>query len=96
MARIVNGWKKSFFGRVESVLGRAQILSTYYHLAGRPDYLADDLARYTELDAAAVHREAQKWLSKKRVRIDIVPTTQKPTPAGEKDAPAAAKTGETK
>lgn len=96
MARIVNGWKKSFFGRVESVLGRAQILSTYYHLAGRPDYLAADLARYTELDAAAVHREAQKWLSKKRVRIDIVPTTQKPTPAGEKDAPAAAKTGETK
>ena len=84
MARVINGWKKSFFGRVESVLGRARLLSTYYHLAGRPDYLAADLARYTQLDAAAVHGEAKKWLSKKRVRIDIVPVEKKDPATAEK------------
>jgi len=82
MTRVVNGWKKSFFGRVESVLGRARLLSNYFHLTGRPDYLAQDLARYTQLSAAQVHGEAQKWLSKKRVRIDITPAeTPKPQAA---------------
>jgi zinc protease len=86
MVRVVNGWKKTFFGRVESVLGRARILSTYYHLAGRPDYLADDLARYTSVDAAAVQEEAKKWLTKKRVRIDILPGEKKTPDGGQKGA----------
>ena len=86
MTRVVNGWKKSFFGRVESVLGRARLLSNYFHLTGSADYLAQDLARYTQLSAAQVHGEAQKWLGKKRVRIDI-------TPAEKPKAPAAASKG---
>ena len=32
MTRVINGWKKSFYGRIESVLSRAQLLSNYYHL----------------------------------------------------------------
>ena len=73
MQRAINGWKKSFYGRVESVLTRAQLLSTYYHIAGSPKYLSKDLARYTSLTAKDVHDAAKTWLSAKRVRIDIMP-----------------------
>ena len=73
MTRVINGWKKSFYGRIESVLSRAQLLSNYYHLTGSPDYLNADLARYTTLTAEQVHAQAKSALSAKRVRIDIVP-----------------------
>lgn len=78
MKRAVNGWRKSFYGRIESVLQRAQLLSTYYHLAGSPDYLGKDLARYTGLTAAQVHAAAQTYLSANRVRIDITPAADAP------------------
>ncbi|MCA9537965.1 MAG: insulinase family protein [Myxococcales bacterium] len=81
MARVLNGWRKSFYGRVEGVLSRAMLLSGYYHLTGKPDYLAQDLARYTSLDAAAVHAAAQKWLTGPNVRIDISPKPEAATPA---------------
>ncbi len=77
MTRSLNGWRKSFYGRVESVLSRAQILSNYFHLTGEPDYLAADLARYTGLDAAAVHAAANTYLSANRVRLDILPAPEK-------------------
>ncbi len=77
MTRSLNGWRKSFYGRAESVLSRAQTLSTYFHFTGKPDFLAQDLARYTSLDAAKVHAAAQTYLGKKRVRLDILPVEQK-------------------
>lgn len=74
----INAWKKSFFGRVESVLSRAQLLSNYEHLTGTPDYIQQDLARYTDLTSKAVHGAATTWLAtKKAVRIDIIPGEQK-------------------
>lgn len=73
----INAWKKSFFGRVESVLSRAQLLSNYEHFTGSPDYIQQDLARYTRLTAADVHAAATQWIAtKKAVRIDIVPGAQ--------------------
>ena len=73
MARVINGWRKSFFGRAESVISRASTLSNYYHLTGSADFLAGDLARYTELTARKVHDDATKWLSRSHLRVDIVP-----------------------
>ncbi len=73
MARVVNGWRKSFFGRVESVLSRATLLSNYYHLTGAADYIAGDLARYTELTAKQVHDDATRWLARPHLRVDIIP-----------------------
>ena len=95
MTRVINGWKKSFYGRIESVLSRAQLLSNYYHITGSPDYLNKDLARYTSLDAASVHAEANRWLSAKRVRIDIIPAAAKeaPTSSAQGSEPASAKEG---
>ncbi len=73
MTRVVNGWRKSFYGRVEGVLSRAQLLSNYYHLTGDPNYVGKDLARYTELAPAAVHADAKKYLSAHKLRLDVVP-----------------------
>ncbi len=78
LTRALNGWRKSFYGRVESVLSRAQLISNYYHLVGEPAYLAQDLARYTGLDAAAVQAAAQKYLTANKIRLDIVPADKKP------------------
>ncbi len=73
MSRVLNGWRKSFFGRAESVISRATLLSTYYHLTGSADFIAGDLARYTKLTAKKVHDDATKWLAKPYLRVDIVP-----------------------
>jgi len=74
MLRAVNGWRKSFYGRVESVLSRAQMLSTYQHLVGRADYLAEDLARYTSLTPAAVAKSARAHVTPDAaLRVDILP-----------------------
>ena len=42
-------------------------------MAENPDYIAEDLARYTAIDAESVFRTAQTYLSAHRVRIDVVP-----------------------
>ncbi len=73
LERSLNGWKKSFYGRIQSVLSRAQLLSTYYHLTGDPDYVGKDLARYTAVGAKQVEA-AEKFLDLENyVRIDISP-----------------------
>lgn len=88
MQRAKNGYKKGFYARLESVVSRASTLSTYHHLAGNPDYLQQDLRRYTGARAAEVHDAAKKWLDPKRyVRIDIVPGPK----AGGAHTPLAAK-----
>jgi zinc protease len=87
MQRALNGFKKDFYTRIESVVSRAGTLSTYQHFAGTPDYLQQDLARYTSARASNVHEAAKKWLPLERyVRIDIV----KGAKAGGSETPAAA------
>ncbi len=77
VARSVNGWRKSFFQRLEAVLDRAQILSNYLHVAGQPDYLDRDLGRYTSLSPADVHAAAGRHVQLDRpLRVDIVPAAQ--------------------
>jgi zinc protease len=84
--RTINAWQKSFFGRVESVLKRAQLLSNYFHATGTADYFQQDLARYTELRAGDIHEAAQRWLPlDKLVRVFVLPEeqpTEKPTSKG--------------
>ncbi|MEE2755493.1 MAG: pitrilysin family protein [Myxococcota bacterium] len=84
MAKAINAYKKSFYGRVESVLSRAQLLSTYHHIKGRADYLGTDLARYTELTADTVFEAANLWLQKPHLRIDVLPVEEpaKTAPTG--------------
>ena len=77
MARALNGWKKSFYGRLESVISRASLLSNYFHLTGNANYLNDDLARYSTLKANQIHSVAQEYLTQNHLRIDVVPVAPK-------------------
>lgn len=84
----INQYKKDFYSRVEDVVSRATLLSTYYHFTGKPDYLAQDLARYTDATPENVLAQAKKWLTLDRhLRIDILPAPAAPA------APAAAAEG---
>ena len=60
--RALNGWKKSYYGRLETVNGRASTLQLYNYYLGTPDGLATDLARYTSLSAQALLDEANATL----------------------------------
>jgi zinc protease len=74
MERALNHWRKSFFGMVESTLSRAQLLSSYFHVLGEADWIAQDLKRYTELKPADVAAQAARWLIvEQAVRVDVVP-----------------------
>ncbi|MCA9619188.1 MAG: insulinase family protein, partial [Myxococcales bacterium] len=76
MTRAVNGWRKSFYGRVEGVIERAQMISTYFHHTGHADYIGKDLERYTSLSAADVAAAGKRYLVLDRpLRIDILPET---------------------
>lgn len=77
MSRALNGWKKSFYGRLESVISRASLLSNYYHLAGDANYLTKDLGRYSILGASDIHGVAKQYLTGNHLRIDVVPVAPK-------------------
>jgi zinc protease len=77
MARALNGWKKSFYGRLESVISRASLLSNYFHLAGDANYLNGDLSRYSNLTAGQIHAVAKQYLGANHLRIDVVPVAPK-------------------
>jgi zinc protease len=54
--------------------GRADRLNHYAFYAGDPNYVAQDHARYVELDAQGVSAAAEKWLVKQEpVILTVVP-----------------------
>ena len=73
MERALNGWKKAFYGPLESAMARAQLLSGYFHLTGDPNYLSKDLNRYLGLTSESVFESAKTNLTKPNLRIDILP-----------------------
>ena len=80
--RALNGWKKSFFGRIQKGLRKAQLLGGYAHMAGDANYLAKDSGRYTGLAPEDVHATGGRWLNLKTgVRIDITPKDSEPKKA---------------
>ncbi len=89
LQRAVNGWQKAFFMRLQGLVERAELLSTYEHATGTPDYLATDVGRYTRLTAADVFEAQRAYLDVKDfVRIDIEPAkpAEAAAPANEKGA----------
>ena len=70
----VNYFKKGYYSRMEGVVERAGLFSTYYHHTGKADYLAEDIQRYTQATPDGVQAVAQRWLDLDHfVRVDIVP-----------------------
>ena len=74
MTRAINGYKKSYYQRLEGVVSRAATLATYYQFTGNANYLDQDLGRYTHATSAHVADAVQHYVHLDRyVRLDIVP-----------------------
>lgn len=58
LERVVNQYEVGFLESLESLSGRASALNRYYWLTGTPDYIATDLARYTNATAEAIQAVA--------------------------------------
>ncbi|MFL5581591.1 MAG: M16 family metallopeptidase, partial [Gemmatimonadaceae bacterium] len=76
--RAKNLLRASFLDRIASVMGKSDILNHYNYIAGDPDYVQRDAARYDAVTAADVQRVARQYLtSTHRVVLTVVPEGKK-------------------
>jgi zinc protease len=77
LKRVQNSFKASFLNRLSSVLGKSDILNSYNYMAGNPDYVQQDAARYENVTRADVQRVAKKYLGAHKVVLTVVPEGQR-------------------
>ena len=77
LRRVQNSYRSSFLGRLASNLGKARTLSAYNYMAGTPDYVQQDAARYDQVTRADVQRVAKTYLGKPKVVLTVVPEGQR-------------------
>ena len=76
--RGINQFEASFYRRMERASTKADQLNAYYFAGGGPDYFAEDLARYTSINAAEVQAAALRWLpADRRVELVVEPEVKK-------------------
>jgi zinc protease len=76
VARAIARHESSVVQQLESVGGfggRADQLNLYNVYAGDPGFLQQDFERYLKVDPAAVQRVARKYLSAKKMALEITP-----------------------
>jgi zinc protease len=73
LARVKNSYQASFLNRIASVHNKADILNQYNYLAGTPDYVQQDAARYVKVTKADIQRVARKYLGQHKVVLTVVP-----------------------
>jgi len=73
LARVQNSFRSSFLNRMASVQNKADILNSYNYLAGTPDYVQQDAARYDRVTQADVLRVARTYLGRPKVVLTVVP-----------------------
>jgi zinc protease len=73
LARVQNSFRASFLNRMTSVQNKADILNSYNYLAGTPDYVRQDAARYDHVTRADIQRVARTYLGKPKVVLTVVP-----------------------
>jgi len=73
IARAKNSYRSSFLNRIASVHGKADLLNEYNYLAGTPDYVQRDAARYNAVTRADVQRVARTYLGQHKLVLTIVP-----------------------
>ena len=77
LARALNTRRASFLDRMASVYGKSDRLAEYNYFAGTPDYSQQDAARYDRVTTADVQRVAEKYLTKPKVVLTVVPQGKK-------------------
>jgi len=88
LERAVNQIESAFYNGLERVGGFGGVadqLNAYELYAGRPDYFAEDLARYTSLDPGDVQAAANRYLrDDARLVLSVVPQGKKALAAEKK------------
>jgi len=69
-------FESSFYGRIETISGKAGVLSSYLFFRGEPDWLQADLDRYLTLTPEAVLDAARTVLATERHELHIVPAPE--------------------
>jgi len=77
LKRVQNSFRASFLNRLSGVLGKSEILNSYNYMAGNPDYVQQDAARYENVTRADVQRVAKKYLGAHKVILTVVPEGQR-------------------
>src|SRR4029079_4811715 len=77
LKRVQNSFRASFLNRLSGVLGKSEILNSYNYMAGNPDYVQQDAARYENVTRADVQRVAKKCLGAHKVVLTVVPEGQR-------------------
>jgi len=73
LRRVQNSYRASFLNRLASNLGKSETLNSYNYMAGTPDYVQQDAARYEQVTRADVQRVARMYLGKPKVVLTVVP-----------------------
>ena len=76
LERAVNGIETGFVDSLQNVGGfggRADQLNMYLFHTGEPDYAAEDLQRYRDLDTADISRSVREHLLRPSVVLSVVP-----------------------
>ena len=74
LQRALNQYESSALDQLESILGKANSLNSYYFRTGNPDYFNEDLARYLAIDANDVQAVVRTFLRDNgRVILSVVP-----------------------
>ena len=72
-----NSYRSSFLNRLASILGKSETLNNYNYMAGNPDYVQQDAARYEAVTQADVQRVAKTYLGRPKVVLTVVPEGRK-------------------
>ena len=79
LQRAKNSIAAGFLDRLSAVGGfggKADLLNYYNYFAGTPDYVQQDLARYTSATTSEIQRVAREQFSKPKVVLTVVPEGQ--------------------
>ena len=72
--RAINKVEASYFGRMERVGGKADLLNAYFSETGLPDWFNEDLGRYRVLSPADIRAAAVAFLpADRRVELTVMP-----------------------
>ena len=72
--RALNQYQASSLDQLESILGKANSLNSYYFRTGNPDYFNEDLARYLAVDVNDIQAVLRTYLRDNgRVILSVVP-----------------------
>jgi zinc protease len=80
LERVKNSIRSLFLNRLASVGGfggKADMFNEYNYMAGTPDYIQQDAARYQAVTPGDVQRVARKYLSQHKVVLTVVPPGKK-------------------